>query len=111
MKQFFQKLIWIKLISQTLLLKIWMAPGFNTQLIFQYTCSKCSNNFFVAKGHFMWLLFDDQPVNTKMIETAVRISQFATGCQQYDASKLSVSTGQKHLDGATAFSCFKTKKG
>jgi len=73
--------------------------------------SKCSNNFFVAKGHFIWLLFDDQPVNTKMIETAVPISQFATGCQQYNASKLSVSTGQKHLDGATAFSCFKTKKG
>jgi hypothetical protein len=44
-------------------------------------------------GHSAWPLFDNQPVNTALIETVKPLSQGTIGYQQSIADKLSVSTG------------------
>jgi hypothetical protein len=47
-------------------------------------------------------LFDNQPVDTVLIETVDPLSQGPIGYQQSITDNLSIGTGQQHLDGATA---------
>ncbi len=60
----------------------------------------------IDNGHSAWPLFDNQHANTALIETVNPLSQSTIVYQQCIADKLSVGTGQDHLDGATACNCF-----
>jgi hypothetical protein len=46
----------------------------------------------IDNGHSTWPLFDNQPVNTALIETVNPLSQCTMGYQQCIADKLSVGT-------------------